>query len=237
MDPAVDNLIKAHQVLKKLDRPVTYVGGAVIPLYVIDPAAERPRPTEDVDTVIKTTTYAEYVHNQEKLRSIGLKESTDPDDPPCRWKYEGLKIDVMPVKGEFFGFDNKWYEEGVEHAEPRELTDEVTVQVFTPPYLFADKINAFRDRGDDDYYFSPDFEDMVRLVDGFPDFVSEIREANPDVQSYIREWVRDFLNQSGARDYIAAHVTQAERADILLERFHQLEELDLNQDPGGSEPG
>jgi len=236
MDPAVENLVKAHQVLKKLDRPVPYVGGAVIPLYVIDPAAERPRPTKDVDTVIKTTTYAEYVNNQEKLRSIGLKESSDPDDPPCRWKYEGLKIDVMPVKGEFFGFDNEWYEEGVEHAEPRDLTEEVTVRVFTLPYLFADKINAFRDRGNDDYYYSQDFEDMVRLVDGFPDFVSGIRGANPNVQSYIKKWVHDFLSQSGARDCIAAHVTQTDRADILMERFHQLKDLDCNQDYGAPEP-
>lgn len=237
MDPAVENLVKAHQVLKKLARPVTYVGGAVIPLYVVDPAAERPRPTEDVDTVIKTTTYVEYVNNQEKLRSIGLKEVADPGAPPCRWEYEGLKIDVMPVKGGFFGFDNKWYEEGVEHAETKELTDELSVRVFTPAYLFADKLNAFKDRGNEDYFASQDFEDMVRLVDGFPDFVPEIRGANPDVQSYISEWVQDFLRQSRARDYIAAHVTQADRADILLERLHQLEELDLKQGSGGPEPG
>ncbi len=222
MHPSVKKLIKAHRVLKKLDQQVTYVGGAVIPLYIKDPAAEKPRTTLDVDTVVKTTTYGEYVKTENKLRSIGLKQSRDPGDPVCRWKYKDLKIDVMPAKGEFFGFSNEWYEEGIAHAIEKDLTEELTIQVFSPAYLFADKINTFLDRGSEDYYASHDFEDIIRLVDGYPNLISEIKSAPPDVKKYIQDWVGKLLSQPRVRDYLAAHLVQQGRAEVLQKRLKKI---------------
>lgn len=222
MHPSIKKLIKAHRVLKKLDQKVTYVGGVVIPLYMEDPAAEKPRPTLDVDTVVKITTYGEYVKTEEKLRSLGLTQSRDPGDPVCRWKYKDLKIDVMPAKGDFFGFSNEWYEEGITHAVEKDLAEELTIQVFSPVYLFADKINTFLDRGSGDHYASQDFEDIIRLVDGYPDLILEIKSASTDVRTYIQNWVKKILNKPRVQDYIAAHVVQQGRAEVLQKRLKEI---------------
>jgi hypothetical protein len=222
MHPSLEKLIKAHRVLKKLDQKVTYVGGAVIPLYMEDTAAEKPRPTLDVDTVVKITTYGEYVRTEQKLRLIGLKPSPDPEAPVCRWKYEDLEIDVMPARGDFFGFSNQWYEEGIAHAVKKDLAEKLTIQVFSPVYLFADKINTFLDRGSGDYYASYDFEDIIRLVDGYPNLIPEIKSALPDVKKYIQNWVKNLLNQPRVRDYLAAHVIQQGRAEVLQNRLKKI---------------
>ncbi len=222
MHPSLEKLIKAHRVLKKLDLKVTYVGGTVIPFYMKDTAAEKPRPTLDVDTVVKITTYEEYVRIEQKLRLIGLQPSLAPDAPVCRWKYDDLEIDVMPARGDFFGFSNQWYEEGIAHAVKKDLTEKLTIQVFSPVYLFADKINTFLDRGSGDYYASYDFEDIIRLVDGYPDLISEIKSALPEVKKYIKNWVENLLNQPRGRDYLAAHVIQQGRAEVLQKRLKKI---------------
>jgi len=222
MHPSVEKLIKAHRVLVNLEQKFAYVGGAVVPLYITDPAAEKPRPTLDVDTVVKTVTYGEYVKLEKKLRSLGLKQSRDPDDPVCRWKYRGLKIDIMPAKGEFFGFTNDWYEEGIARAVEKKITEGLTIPVFNPVYLFADKINTFCDRGKEDYFASHDFEDIIRLVDGYPDLILEIKSASPDVKVYIQNWTDKLLNKPRARDYLAAHVVQKGRSDVLYKRLKEI---------------
>lgn len=76
MDLIVENLVKAHRVLKKLGRPVTYVGGAVIPLYVEDPAAEQPRPTLDLRNFLKNPRALDCVaaHVSQKTRAEVLLE-------------------------------------------------------------------------------------------------------------------------------------------------------------------
>lgn len=222
MNPSVQNLLKANEILAKLESSVTYVGGAVIPLYMEDPSSEPPRPTKDVDTIVKATTYSEYVKIQKELRNLGAVEATDPQDPQCRWKYQNLKIDVMPEQGDYFGFTNDWYKEGVQNAITKKITDDTRIRVFTPVYLIADKINTFRDRGEKDYFASRDFEDIVRLVDGCSDLPSKIKKANPGVCSYIQEWVKKFLQNPRAIEYIAAHITHRGRADVLAQRFKDM---------------
>lgn len=190
------NLIKAHRILQELDTLLTYVGGAVLPLYIDDPAAESHRPTDDVDSIVQATTYGEYVEIEEQLREIGLEQSKEKEDPVCRWKYEGLKIDVMPIRADEFGFSSRWYEQGVEYARNEELSQEV-IRIFTAPYFLADKIDTFRDRGEEDFFGSPDFEDIIRLVDGCTELDRKVQQSKQDVKTYIAKWIDQFLKKKG----------------------------------------
>ena len=45
--PSRERLLE--EALGELNNKVVYVGGAVVSLYVNDPAAEEPRPTKDID--------------------------------------------------------------------------------------------------------------------------------------------------------------------------------------------
>jgi hypothetical protein len=152
---------------------------------------------------------------------LGLSESTDPEAPLSRWVFEDVPVDVMPVRSEELGVQNEWYEEGVENAVWKDIGP-FEIRVFSPPYLLADKINAFRDRGGGDYYGSPDFEDIVRLVDGGSDLVDQVRDGNEKVCEYIQEWVNQFLEEQKPGVFIRAHIRQRGRAEIILDRLRKI---------------
>ena len=56
----IEMLVQVARGLGDLRPEVVFVGGAVVELFVTDPAAPRPRFTEDVDVVVEITTRAEW---------------------------------------------------------------------------------------------------------------------------------------------------------------------------------
>ena len=74
------------------------------------------------------------------------------------------------------------------------------------PYLLASKIEAFRQRGKEDYLASRDIEDIIALLDGCRDFAERFHRAPAEVRSYLKEQFGEFVrheqfagNPSGAR--------------------------------------
>ena len=70
----IEMLVQVARGLGDLRPEVVFVGGAVVELFVTDPAAPRPRFTEDVDVVVEITTRAEWSRLGERLRSRGFRE-------------------------------------------------------------------------------------------------------------------------------------------------------------------
>jgi len=71
-----ENLVRIKAVaniLKGLDQPYVFVGGATVSLYSTQKAlAESIRPTDDVDVVIELASYADHSKMEERLRKQGL---------------------------------------------------------------------------------------------------------------------------------------------------------------------
>ena len=179
----------AHGLRDLKDR-VVFVGGATVDMYVTNLAGEPLRTTDDVDCVIAITSRVAYNELEEKLRALGFTHPLDdPKAPICRWDFSGILVDVMPTDASVLGFTNRWYPEGVEHAEKRTLPDGLEVSVFTLPYFLASKIEAFLGRGKGDFYGSEDIEDIVAVIDGAEDAAGKVRGATDAVQAYIREQV------------------------------------------------
>ena len=98
------------------------------------PAGDPLRATDDVDCVIAITSRVAFAQLEEKLRSLGFTHPMDdPKAPICRWRFSGILVDVMPIDAGVLGFSNRWYPEGVEHAEKRNLPDGQEVSIFTLP--------------------------------------------------------------------------------------------------------
>jgi hypothetical protein len=70
-----------------------------------------------------------------------------------------------------------------------------------PVYFCASKLEAFGDRGENDYLGSRDLEDVIAVVDGRQELVGEIQTAQSDVRSYLGSEVAKLL---GARDFLDA---------------------------------
>jgi hypothetical protein len=169
---------------------VTYTGGATISLYLDPIAALEVRPTDDVDCVVEVTTQVGYYQMASQLRSLGLEEDATPGAPLCRWLCQGIKLDMMPIDERVLGFGNQWYLPGVAAAIDYRLPSGRQIRIFSLPYVIAAKIVAFQSRGKNQHYFSKDFEDLVALFNGAPNFLAEIATAETEVRTYISDWVR-----------------------------------------------
>ncbi|MGK7936700.1 MAG: hypothetical protein AB4206_13020 [Xenococcaceae cyanobacterium] len=75
-NPQIDSLEKVAAILAKVPEKFVFTGGATIVLYVDEIIRDELRSTKDVDCVVEIFSRAEYYQLSEKLREVGLEEST-----------------------------------------------------------------------------------------------------------------------------------------------------------------
>ncbi len=205
--------------LADLKEKVVFVGGATVSLYLKDEAARDVRPTDDVDCVIELTGRQDFYKLEQELEKRGFRHAMGPADPICRWKYCGIKVDVMPSDTAILGFSNRWYKEGIKRAvKKRVLSQEIFL--FPLPLFLAAKIEAFLGRGGKDFRLSHDMEDIVTVLDGQEDFTELITAPGP-VNAYLKEKIKTFLKDDSFIESLSAHLqpdpSATERARRILD--------------------
>src|SRR5690554_4283743 len=89
-----------YVVAKHLDESldtVVFIGGAVLPLLITDPAAYLVRPTDDVDVIVEVASRPDYDNLEAELRERGFRNDTSDGAPICRWLLGSVRVDVMPT--------------------------------------------------------------------------------------------------------------------------------------------
>jgi hypothetical protein len=215
----------AARALGPLAQEVVFVGGTTVELLLTDPAAVPVRVTEDVDCLLPARRRSDYYAFAERLLTRGFSPALD--GPICRFEGRGLLLDVMPLEGSILGFTNRWYEEALERARPRDLGDGVQASVVTAPYLVATKLDAFRGRGDGDFAASADLEDVVAVIDGRAELLDEIgSETSPELQHYLSAELTRLLATRGFREALPGHLPPdpggQQRLAIVLERMRRI---------------
>lgn len=206
---------------------VVFVGGMIRELLITDPAAGPARPTQDVDCIVDTVSWMDYVRLSERLRARGFAECRDEGAPICRWVVQKVRVDVMPIDPAVLGFSNVWYPSAVEHATRVEGPDG-PIRIVNAVHFCATKIEAFLERGEGDF-FHHDMEDLIAVVDARAELVTEIGQAPTDVRDFIAEQIGDWLSNEKFVDALAGNLagdpaSQA-RQPILLARLRQIAAL------------
>jgi Nucleotidyl transferase AbiEii toxin, Type IV TA system len=182
----VEMLELAARHLGNLLDEVVFVGGATVELWITDEAAPEFRPTDDIDVIAEITTMRDYHRFEKRVRKAGL-EHDQQSGVICRFKHpgSGLVLDVMPTEASILGFRNRWQAEAFPHAVELELPSGQPIRAIPPAYLLATKLEAFRTRGESDFYGSRDFGDVVALVDGREELPEEVAAAPNPVRAYV----------------------------------------------------
>ncbi len=203
--------MSGHEALRRValalaDRAheVVFVGGAVLPLLITDPAAEAPRRTLDVDCVVEVVNQADYGRFCAHVRACGF-EPMPEGGVICRYRKDDLVLDVMPQHPAMLGFTNRWYPEAVASAADYALDAHVRVRVVTAPVFVATKIEAFRGRGSD-FLTSEDVEDIVAVVEGRPSFCAEVETATVAVRQCLADTFASWLGNAEYADALAGHL-------------------------------
>lgn len=223
----IEMLAIVAEGLKELKDEVVFVGGATIDLFITDPAATGTRETDDVDCVIELAGRINYHALEERLRSLGFRNPMTDETPIlCRWKFRGLTVDVMPTDASVLGFGNRWYSDGIAHAESFQLPNNGRVRVFSVPYLLASKLEAFHGRGRGDFMASKDIEDIISLLDGCPDAERRVAAAPEAVRKHLGREFKRLLGDKTFVGSIEGHLNfgpdARERLDRLLATLGRL---------------
>lgn len=215
--------IKAvHHALEELAPQVVFVGGATVALY-----AERPytdaRATDDVDILVELVNYQGYADVEEQLRKKGFENDIE-SGVICRYKVQGITVDIMPTSDAALGFTNKWYPEAFANAQKKLIDEMVTVNIFQPVYFLATKLEAFKDRGGNDGRTSTDFEDIVFILNKRNSVWQELQLSTEKVKEYLKTSFKEWLNEKYIEEWISCHLDfdEQRRVDFII---HSLEEF------------
>jgi len=201
-DPNVSLLERAAaQLGEALLEQLVFVGGAVAGVLITDPAMPEIWPTQDVDVICRVLARAEYHQLGSQLRQRGFQEDSRPGAPLCRWCAGDLLLDVMPTQGEILGFSNRWYPLALDTAQLQGLPSGRSIRIVTATVFLATKLEAFRGRGQGDFLFSHDLEDLMTVVDGRASLLEECRLSPPELQNGLAAQFRELLASS---DFIEA---------------------------------
>jgi predicted nucleotidyltransferase len=168
--------------------------------------AEEVRPTDDVDVVVEIWTYKDYAALEEQLRKLGF--ANDPSSGViCRYKVQGIIVDIMPTGENVLGFKNKWYPEGYKNSVVVDVDEQHSIRIFSLPYFIASKLDAFMDRGKNDGRTSSDFEDIVYVMEYSRTIWEQLKSAPAPVKAYLQDRFKELLTYPYFFEWIDAHVS------------------------------
>ncbi len=109
----------------------------------------------------------------------------------------------------------------MESAERVEVSG-LTLQLITPVYFVAAKLEAFHGRGGGDHVASHDLEDAMAVIDGREELLSEVRNAPEDVRGYIQDEFGELLRSEDFLNAMPGLVQEDVRLPVLRERLDAL---------------
>ena len=226
---AQTNLEMVKLVASRLDYlldKVVFLGGATTGLLITNAALPGIRSTLDVDVMIEITSRVEYYQLEKSLRKLGFKQPSGEDIPICRWIIEDIIVDIMPTESKILVFSNEWYSSAIKNSEKIKLDKNLEINIVTAPYFLATKIEAFLGRGHGDYLSSHDLEDIITLLDGRDEILSEIKSEIKELRSFLSIRFCEFIKHNSFLESISGHLlpdaaSQA-RASLIKEKIEEI---------------
>lgn len=211
----------------ELREQMTFVGGCTTGLLITDEfTKEQVRHTDDVDLIVHVLGYVGFSSLQEQLKERGFRITIpEPGEtqPTCAMKLGDVRVDFMPDDENVLGFSNRWYKAAMETATTYQLTSELTIQLVTPVYFLATKLEAYKGRGQGDALSSRDIEDILNLVDGRKELVDEMRSASREVRSYVADELAKLLEDTNFEYAVASQARgNPEREALIFERLGKI---------------
>lgn len=224
MIPVDKNRILVEQLCKHIEPlldQIVLVGGCAVGFLITDQAQLLIRPTDDVDLATEIATLPEYYKFADQLKKFGFLEDTETE-LTCRWRKEGLCLDVMPLNATVLGFTNTWYPHAIKTARTVQLSNGKNLKHIDAPTFIATKIEAFLKRGGGDFIHH-DIEDIITVINGRAELPDEISNADDELKEYVSDQLGAFLEILAFTDLIPSHIRPNEsRTEIVIQRLRSI---------------
>lgn len=221
-NPNVEILRLTLDRLGPLAKEFVFVGGCAAGLLITDSAAPPICATVDVDAIVQVASLADYHRLSKKLRARGFQEDRSEGAPLCRWLHVPLILDVMPTDARILGFGNVWYKSATRTAQTIHLESGESLKLITAPYFIVTKLDAFDSRGHGDFQSSHDMEDIIAVIDGRPELLSEIQSSEPALVGAIASRFQELLKNPDFVQSIPGHMPSDAASQQRVPRILQL---------------
>jgi predicted nucleotidyltransferase len=221
-----ERISQVVSIIGELANDFVLVGGSAMPLLITNSAAPDARVTVDVDVLVEVASRSEYQVISERLSKVGFNLDM-MEGVICRFKNGELVLDVMPTNPEILGFGSQWYEHVFAHSFEHSLASGKIIKVIAPPLFLCTKYFAYENRGSND---SKDLEDIVALVDGRVELLSELQAASPAVKAFIVAKTLELLQSDVAEDleqYMPFGSNDKGRVHLIKQRFIEISQISL----------
>lgn len=229
-DPNVAMLERVARSLgAELCSQFVFVGGAAAGLLITDLASPAVRRTDDVDIITSAKDLADYYRFEDRFRSLGFVQDPSGDAPVCRWRVDGVAVDLLPTHEEILGFANRWYRMSVATALTLTLPSGKPIRVLRAPEFLATKLEAFYGRGGGDYLFSHDMGDIIGVIDGRASLLNECKDSLAPLRLYLATQFEQLLTERRFLDALPGHLppdaaSQARLPDLMV-KIQKISEL------------
>lgn len=213
---------KVAIALGEINNDVIYIGGAVVSLYVTDDGAEQPRPTKDIDISVQISTYSQMEQLREELAKKKIFPASN-ETVMYRYSYKDILIDFIPYEETPLGPTNSWLKPGFEKSYSV-LIGNIEIKILPVSFYLATKWEAYKSRGNDPR-MSPDFEDIIYIIDNNLDLVDEVKDAEIKVQLFLKEMASEILSHPYRNEIIECHLnpyTSNERKTLVLNKLGEI---------------
>ena len=224
MVAAVESIAKLDDALCGVPFNFAFLGGSALSLLVTDKTVDAIRVTKDVDVMVDVKNRREFHAVERLLESRGFKHDTRGDAPICGWLYNVGTGDILPIREDVLGWRSEWFEEALCAAKTADCGGR-QVKVVSPPYYVALKLEAFEERGRNDFLYSTDFEDVICLFNGRASIVEEIAESGKLAgvlgQKFARYLKRPEL-EDAVDGFVQTETEPAKRKAAIISRFRNV---------------
>ena len=224
-NPNIELLTSIANAMGELREQVVFVGGCATGLLITQPNVADARATQDVDAIVEVASLVGYHALARKLMKLGFKQTMADNTPPFRWFWNRMQLDLVPLDEKVLGFANRWYKPGFEAAVVAMLPSGLQLRHLSAPYFMATKLEAFKDRGNNDVYLSHDLEDIISVVDGREELLGELSAAPSMVRNFVAQTFQGILKHADFTNALPGIVSQSARTGIVLQRFSKIAEL------------
>ncbi len=207
--PAIDlkDISIVARRLKLLGMRYVLVGGGSLRFVVDARYRATARPTMDVDFAVEVDSRIAYSKLEARVRDLGFKHDMRPGAPKCRWQFEGIDVDILPTSPDAAEFGSPWFEMALDLSTSHEIEEGISVAVINSSCLMATKLDAFFDRGKEDYYGSEDLEDIIALLEGCTELLTELKSVPEALRNRIANGMRRLLSAPAFLETIQGHLS------------------------------
>lgn len=193
--------IAIHE-LGAISNDILFVGGSIVPLLFTSDSNYF-RATLDVDCVINVEALVDYYGFVAKLKHQGFKEMMNDNEPICRLAKNDIVVDIMPTSN-VIGFTNSWYLPAFNNPTIYHANG-FSIRVISAVYFIATKLEAFQNRGKNDFMGSHDMEDIISVIECRAEIIDEISLADMDVKKFIVSQFKVFCENARFLNDIIGH--------------------------------